>query len=168
MRASDYIAISEKIRSRELKLQGELSEINSKISSLYTRIDSLESEYEILQMELNEALSETDEDGNVDMGVVGAIRSRMSVVRSQIGSCQSEVSTHESEKRKVESELQSVETEKQTTLSDIQSAATVKSQNMSKLAGGLSGDYASIGQNLQSAFQVSLQSACTYKLLSRF
>jgi len=156
MRASDYIAISEKIRSRELKLQGELSEINSKISSLYTRIDSLESEFEILQMELNEALSETDEDGNVDMGVVGAIRSRMSVVRSQISSCQSEVSIHESEKQKVESELQSVETEKQTTLSDIQSAATVKSQNMSKLAGGLSGDYASIGQNLQNAFQVSL------------
>lgn len=156
MRASDYIAISEKIRSRELKLQGELSEINSKISSLYTRIDSLESEFEILQMELNEALSETDEDGNVDMGVVGAIRSRMSVVRSQISSCQSEVSIHESEKQKVESELQSVETEKQTTLSDIQSAATVKSRNMSKLAGGLSEDYASIGQNLQSAFQVSL------------
>ena len=80
MRASDYIGISEKIRSNEIKLQGELSEINGKISSLYSRIDSLESELQILQMELNAALSETDEEGNVDMGAVSAIRSRFSAV----------------------------------------------------------------------------------------
>lgn len=156
MRASDYIGISEKIRSNEIKLQGELSEINGKISSLYSRIDSLESELQILQMELNAALSETDEEGNVDMGAVSAIRSRMSAVYSQINSCQSEISNYESEKKRIETELQSVEIEKQATLSEIQFAASVKSQNISKLASGLSGDYANIGQNLQSTFQVSL------------
>lgn len=156
MRASDYIGISEKIRSNEIKLEGELSEINSKISSLYNRIGSLESELQILQMELNAALSETDEDGNVDMGAVGAIRSRMNAVYSRISSCQSDISDQEREKKKAEAELQSLETEKQSTLSEIQSAATIKSQNISKLAGGMIGDYAGIGQNLQSAFQVSL------------
>lgn len=156
MRASDYIGISEGIRSREIKLQNELSEINSKISSLQNTLDSLESELDILEMELDAALSDTDEDGNVDMRRVGAIRARMSAVSSRIGVCQSELSEQESVKLKIESELQTVKTEKQQTLSQIQSAANVKNQNLSRLSGGLSGDYASIGQNLQSAFQMSL------------
>ncbi|WP_294414184.1 hypothetical protein [uncultured Ruminococcus sp.] len=138
MRASDYIGISEGIRSREIKLQNELSEINSKISSLQNTLDSLESELDILEMELDAALSDTDEDGNVDMRRVGAIRARMSAVSSRIGVCQSELSEQESVKLKIESELQTVKTEKQQTLSQIQSAANVKNQN------------------LQSAFQMSL------------
>lgn len=156
MRASDYIGISEGIRSREIKLQNELSEINGKISSLQNTLDSLESELDILEMELDAALSDTDEDGNVDMRRVGAIRARMSAVSSRIGGCQSELSEQENEKQKIENELQTVETEKQQTLSQIQSAANVKNQNLSRLSGGLNGDYASIGQNLQSAFQMSL------------
>ncbi len=156
MRASDYIGISEGIRSREIKLQNELSEINSKISSLQNTLDSLESELDILEMELDAALSDTDEDGNIDMRRVGAIRARMSAVSSRIGGCQSELSEQENVKQKIESELQTVETEKQQTLSQIQSAANIKNQNLSRLSGGLSGDYASIGQNLQSAFQMSL------------
>ena len=156
MRASDYIGISEGIRSREIKLQNELSEINGKISSLQNTLDSLESELDILEMELDAALSDTDEDGNVDMRRVGAIRARMSAVSSRIGGCQSELSEQENVKQKIESELQTVETEKQQTLSQIQSAANVKNQNLSRLSGGLSGDYTSIGQNLQSAFQMSL------------
>lgn len=156
MRASDYIGISEGIRSREIKLQNELSEINGKISSLQNTLDSLESELNILEMELDAALSDTDEDGNVDMRRVGAIRARMSAVSSRIGGCQSELSEQENEKQKIENELQTVETEKQQILSQIQSAANVKNQNLSRLSGGLSGDYASIGQNLQSAFQMSL------------
>lgn len=156
MRASDYIGISEGIRSREIKLQSELSEVISRISSLQNTLDSLESELDILEMELDAALSDTDEDGNVDMSRVGAIRARMSAVFSQIGGCQSELSEEENKKQKIETELQTVEAEKQQTLSQIQSAANVKNQNLSRLSGGLSGDYASIGQNLQSAFQTSL------------
>ena len=90
MRASDYIGISEGIRSREIKLQSELSEVNSRISSIQNTLDSLESELDILEMKLDAALSDTDEDGNVDMRRVGAIRARMSAVSSQIGGCQSE------------------------------------------------------------------------------
>lgn len=156
MRASDYIGISEGIRSREIKLQNELLEINSKISSLQNTLDSLESELDILEMELDAALSDTDEDGNVDMRRVGAIRARMGAVSSRIGGCQSELSEQENVKHKIEDELQTVESEKQQTLSQIQSAANLKNQNLSRLSGGLSGDYASIGQNLQSAFQMSL------------
>ena len=156
MRASDYIRISEGIRSREIKLLNELSEINSKISSLQNTIDSLESELDILEMKLNVTLSDTDEDGNVDMRRVDAIRARMSAVSSRIGDCQSKLSEQENVKQKIESELQTVETEKQQTLSQIQSAANVKNQNISRLSGGLSGDYVSIGQNLQSSFQMSL------------
>lgn len=156
MRASDYIGISEGIRSREIKLQSELSEVNSRISSIQNILDSLESELDILEIELDAALSDTDEDGNVDMRRVGAIRARMSAVSSQIGGCQSELSEEENKKQKIETEIQTVEAEKQQTLSQIQSAANVKNQNISRLSGGLSGDYTSIGQNLQSAIQASL------------
>ncbi|MDE5557466.1 MAG: DNA/RNA non-specific endonuclease [Ruminococcus sp.] len=151
MNPSEYIGQSENLRSREIHLQNEISEIREEVSRIEIEISCLESELSILYSELSYAMSMTDEDGNPDYSAVAAIQAEIGAVRGQISQLESELSSERTNLQNAEIQLTIVEAEKMSLLSDINTAADSKNDNIHK-ASGITGRYSSIGQDLQNKY----------------
>lgn len=162
MRSSDYISISERIRTREINVENKITSVISEISSLESRLSSIRSEIALLETQLYVEKTYHDSDGNTytKTEIDPAVSARISSLESQASFISIEIGGLYSQKSALESELAIIQGEKVVAIKEIKYVADKKASNYSK-AGNMTADYASVVSGLQNRYRHNLNDLAT-------
>lgn len=144
VRSKDFVCIAEDIRSNELSAKLKIENIKGQLSELSVKKSELKDSVSCLEAEI--AAGE---------GNISELLSRKADAERQLREVDCNIERAKETLKNEKSELDSVKEEKAQTLLEIRNRAKKTAQNIST-AGGILGDYSSVGDVLKSSMQDSL------------